>query len=605
MPDAYSGSPSLDRTRTARTFGIRAAGDRAFRALTLATLAWTFVLVVVGVIVRVTGSGLGCPDWPLCHGSPIPPLEPTAIIEYSHRLSAALSILLISLTAVVAWTRYRDDRQIVMLATLAVALVVGQSLLGAITVVLELPETVVTAHLAVAEALLATLTLLAVRAFRLERPLVRPRVLYVATALAVYVLILSGAYVRGSGASLACIEWPLCGPSNLGLTDYRGLLNPAASQQIQMAHRYFAALVGLLVAWTCWTAWREGRRALAAAGGALFATQVLVGAAYIASTGAALFQGAHLALASATWCVLVALAAASAHEALEERASLRDLVTLTKPPIIALLLVTALGAMFLAAGGAPPLGATLAVLVGGTLGAGGANALNHYFDRDIDEVMQRTRRRPLPAHRVSPRDALSFGVALVVGAFAVLALFANLLAAALVLAAAIFYVLVYTLWLKRTTTQNVVIGGAAGCVPPLVGWAAITGDLSLPAYVLFAIVFFWTPAHFWALATLIRDDYDRAGIPMLPVVYGERATAWAILLYAIATVALTVLLFVTRAAGGVYLAAALALGALFIAYATQYLRDVARSSARRVYVYSILYLAGLFAAMIVDAALRA
>src|ERR671934_227150 len=275
-----------------------------------------------------------------------------------------------------------------------------------------------------------------------------------------------------------------------------------------MAHRYFAALVGLLVAWTCWTAWREGRRALAAAGGALFATQVLVGAAYIASTGAALFQGAHLALASATWCVLVALAAASAHEALEERASLRDLVTLTKPPIIALLLVTALGAMFLAAGGAPPLGATLAVLVGGTLGAGGANALNHYFDRDIDEVMQRTRRRPLPAHRVSPRDALSFGVALVVGAFAVLALFANLLAA-------------------------------------------------------------------------------------------------AILLYAIATVALTVLLFVTRAAGGVYLAAALALGALFIAYATQYLRDVARSSARRVYVYSILYLAGLFAAMIVDAALRA
>ena len=260
--------------------------------------------------------------------------------------------------------------------------------------------------------------------------------------------------------------------------------------------------------------------------------------------------------------------------------------------------------MFLAAGGAPPLQPALAVLVGGALGAGGANALNHYFDRDIDEVMSRTRRRPLPAHRISPRDALAFGIALVVVAFAVLAIFANLLSAALVLGAAVFYVLVYTLWLKRTTTQNVVIGGAAGCVPPLVGWAAVTGDLALPAYLLFAIVFFWTPAHFWALATLIRDDYDRAGVPMLPVVYGERATGWGILLYAVATVAFTVLLFVTRAAGPLYLISALVLGAIFIAYATQYLLDAARASARRVYLYSIVYLAALFVAMIVDASLR-
>jgi protoheme IX farnesyltransferase len=299
----------------------------------------------------------------------------------------------------------------------------------------------------------------------------------------------------------------------------------------------------------------------------------------------------------------VALAAASSLGAVQ-RPSARDLAALMKPPIIALLLLTALGAMFLAAGGPPPVGPTLAVLVGGALGAGGANALNHYFDRDLDEVMSRTRRRPLPSGRVTPGDALSFGFALVVASFAVLGLFANLLAASLVLGAAIFYVLVYTLWLKRTTTQNIVIGGAAGCVPPLVGWAAVTGDLALPAFVLFAIVFFWTPAHFWALATLIRDDYDRAGVPMLPVVYGERATAWSILLYAVATVALTVLLFATRAAGGLYLVLALALGVAFIAYAVQHVRDAARASARRVYLYSILYLAAVFGAMILVASAR-
>src|SRR5919204_5953548 len=187
MPDAYSGSPSLDRTRAARTFGTRAAGDRAFRALTLATLAWTFVLVVVGVVVRVTGSGLGCPDWPLCHGSPIPPLEPNAIIEYSHRLSAALSILLIGATTVVAWTRFRADRQIVTLATAALVLVFVQAALGAITVAFELAQQFVSWHLATAEALLGVLTLLTVRAFAPQHRLARPRVIYAVSAAAVYV----------------------------------------------------------------------------------------------------------------------------------------------------------------------------------------------------------------------------------------------------------------------------------------------------------------------------------------------------------------------------------------------------------------------------------
>ncbi len=573
------------------------AKARSFRVLALLSLAWTLVLVVVGVVVRVTGSGLGCPDWPLCHGSPIPPLEPNAIIEYSHRLSALLSVVLIVASAVAAWTWFRASRQVVGLASLAVVLVIVQSLLGAITVWLELPETFVTAHLATAEALLGLLALLVVRAFRPDLVLRSPRVLYAMTALSVYLLLLTGAYVRGAHASLATRDWPISLP----------LLPEPSPIATQLAHRYVAALVGGLVIVCAFAAWREGRRPLAAWVAGLFVIQVVVGGLYLWSDGAALLQGAHLAVASALWCVLVALAAVSSRipeRSADRGASVRDLVSLTKPPIIALLLVTALGGMFLAAQGTPPLIPTLAVLVGGTLGAGGANALNHYFDRDIDEVMTRTRRRPLPGGRVEPRDALAFGIALVVASFAVLALFANLLAAAITAAAAAFYVVVYTLWLKRTTTQNIVIGGAAGCVPPLVGWAAVNGDLSLPAYLLFAIVFFWTPAHFWALASLLREDYDRAGVPMLPVVYGERATGWGILLYAVATVALTVLLFTTRAVGMLYLAVAVALGIVFVAYAAQYVRHAQRATARRIYLYSMAYLAALFVAMIVDASVR-
>jgi protoheme IX farnesyltransferase len=565
-------------------------------ALAVLSLIWTFVLVVLGVVVRVTGAGLGCPDWPLCHGRLIPPLEPGPLIEYAHRLSAALSVALVAGTAVVVWARRRGDRQMVGLAGLAVGLVFLQVLLGAITVWLELPETWVTAHLATAEALLGVLTLLAIRALRPAGSLRSPRVLYATTALALYTLILTGAHVRGSDASLACLDWPLCLP----------LLPAPGPLAIQLVHRYMAALVGALVAVCAVVAWREGLRFLAGAAAALFAAQVLIGAGYLSTAGSPLLQGAHLAFASAAWCVLVALATRSSLAAERERRgpALADLVALTKPPIVALLLVTAIGGMFLAAQGTPPLVPALAVLAGGALAAGGANALNHYFDRDIDELMARTRRRPLPGGRVTARDALAFGVALNVVAFAVLALFANLLAAAITLGAAIFYVLVYTLWLKRTTVQNVVIGGAAGCVPPLVGWAAVRGDLALPAYVLFAIVFFWTPAHFWALALLIREDYDRAGVPMLPVVYGERATAWGILLYAIATVALTVLLFTTRAVGLLYLAAAVGLGALFVGYAVQYVRDARRATARRIYLYSLVYLAALFLAMIVDTSLR-
>ena len=282
-----------------------------------------------------------------------------------------------------------------------------------------------------------------------------------------------------------------------------------------------------------------------------------------------------------------------------------DYVTLTKPPIIMLLVLTALGGMFLAAQGVPPLGLALLVCAGGALGAGGANALNHYWDRDIDLKMGRTCQRPLPAHRIAPANALAFGILLNVAAFALLWAGVNLLAAGLTLAATLFYVFVYTMWLKRSTPQNIVIGGAAGSIPPMVGWVAVTGSLSIPAFYLFAIIFLWTPPHFWALALLIQKDYEQAGVPMLPVVSSREYTATNIFVYSLVLVGASLGFALTWVVDWIYLGAAIPLGAIFIAFAWRLTRPSPNKKwarhARHVYLYSLLYLGLLFAAMMVDA----
>ena len=264
------------------------------------------------------------------------------------------------------------------------------------------------------------------------------------------------------------------------------------------------------------------------------------------------------------------LAAATYRGEPAPRASWRDYVTLTKPRIMSLLLITGLCAMFVGAQGAPRASLVIVTMVGLALACGGASALNHVLDRDIDKLMgARTRARPLAAERMPASRALEFGLTLSAFSFVLLASLVNVLAAVLALVGNLFYVLVYTRWLKRTTPQNIVIGGAAGAVPPLVGWAAATGNLTLPALWLFLIVFFWTPPHFWALALLIRRDYEAARIPMLPVVRGVRETTRQIVLYSLVLVAITVVPFVWGTLGLVYLGAALALGGAFLLLAVQ------------------------------------
>jgi heme o synthase len=430
------------------------------------------------------------------------------------------------------------------------------------------------------------------------------------TAFMLFTVGLSGAAVQAVGASWACgAEFPDC--NGLGALPFGR--DPLAD--IQLYHRLLAYVGFGLVLWLAIEARRtQGRVAhvprtalvllgATALDGAIGAVSVSVGVPPIGEI-------AHMVVTALTTSAAVVLVVLShranvlvAPEAARSQGArlLTAYVQLTKPRVMSLLLATTATAMVIAARGMPDLGILVATLVGGALMSGGAGAINHYVDRDIDPLMGRTAWRPIPSGVISPGNALRFGVALAVIASVVLLVFVNPLAMVLAQIGLLGYVFIYTLWLKRSTPSNIVIGGAAGAIPPLVGWAAVTNEVSsLTAWYLFAIIFFWTPPHFWALSLLIRQHYERAGVPMLPVVRGERETRRQIILYSLLMVGLTLVLSPFGMMGPIYFAAALLLGGLFIHYAIRLWREPTRGSARRLYLYSILYLFALFTAMAVD-----
>jgi heme o synthase len=606
-----------------------------FTRLALLAAATTYVLVVIGAIVRGTGSGMGCPDWPTCYGAWIPPLgDNAAWIEWIHRSVAAIVGLLVVAVAVGALLWKRHSKALVGASIAAVALTGFQAWLGKITVETNNAGEWVFAHLAAAMLLLGLLAFIAVGShYRPPAPSrgssQRLTLLLAFTAASVYALLLFGAQVTAIGAGFVFPDWPLFGGQVI--PEWSADPTFANMEMSHFLHRFVAAVVGVIVLVAAWASLRAARRGvpggqavLALVGGAaaLYAMQIIVGAAQIWTELAPWAVALHLAIGAAIWGLLAASVfvayyearlTRSSVEASEERAaeqpapppsSLRDrvgaYVALTKPRIIELLLVTTLPAMVLAARGIPPLDLVVWVLVGGTLAAGAANAINCYLDRDIDELMTRTRRRPLPAHAVAPESALVFGLVLAVVAFGVMVWFTNLVAAFLTLIAMAFYVVIYTMLLKRSTPQNIVLGGAAGALPPVIGWAAVTGDITLPALLLFAIVFYWTPPHFWALSLRLRRDYEAARVPMLPVTHGVPETTRQIALYSVLMVALTLVFFAAAQMGLVFLAGALLLGGLFLMLAFAMWREGTDRRAVRLYRYSITYLTALFALVALD-----
>lgn len=594
------------------------ARGNGLRYLLLAAAITILLMMAAGGAVRVQEAAQACPDWPTCYGQWGIPEPVQARVQVLHRALAGLSALMV--WGATGWVllRHRAQKRLSVPLALASALMVAQVALGAGLVVRGADDGMPTLHLLLALPAQALVVFATVSSFYLQRgnlaaARLRPRSpfarLSVITAVAVLALMVSGAWVTASDAGQACSGWPLCAG---------GLPNQPLGW-LAFGHRIVTLAAGGLSLALFLRAWRSQRSQpviLSAASGAfiLLAGQVLIGGLKVARGFPTDLVGLHSVMSAGLWGVLAVLVSAviwvgrsaedealEAAEVLSARGRFKDFILLNKPIIVVLLLVTTYAGMVVAGKEIPGAALTFWTMLGGALAAGGASALNQYIDRETDKAMQRTQNRPLPGGRLKPAEGLAYGLAACLAAFFLLAGFVNLLAAVLSLAGMVYYVLLYSVWLKHLTVQNIVIGGGAGAIPPLVGWAAVTGGLDIPALFLFAIVFLWTPPHFWALALVRRNDYARGGVPMLPVVRGEVETRKQVLIYTFELVALTLLMPLFKMAGSVYLVSALVLGGWLIHTAWKVFKQGGNKTAWKMYRYSSMYLAFLFLALMVDA----
>jgi len=621
--------------------------QRHLKSYLLAASVVVFLLVVTGGMARATETGGACVDWPTCFGRWTPP-QGSAVLDYTHRAITALSLPFV-LAAAWAARRYpASDRWSRRLIDGAVGILALQVALGAWMVLgQESPTWISSLHLGLSLIMLGLLVAATVGEYvngrRTTDDLLRQRRshsafgrrptgqalrggrrtddeyrvsfaspfarLSLVTLAALALLLISGAVVASTGAAQACPDWPLC--DGLSLPDsMAGWLN--------FGHRGIVLITGVLVLALLRRAWISQRSqtpvlVASTAVGVLFFAQALMGARLVEGFPPHLLV-LHQASAAAAWAVMVAqvtltgLAGRSGEDERREALAaggrqglLRDFLMLTKPIVVALLLVTTYAGMVIGAKSWPSLELAFWTLLGGFMAAGGSGAINQYIDRYDDLKMQRTQKRPIPAGRLTPGEGLAFGVGMALASFYLVAALVNFLAALLTLAGIIYYVLLYSLLLKKTTVQNIVIGGGAGAIPPLVGWAAATGALNIPSLFLFAVVFMWTPPHFWALALVRRLDYARAGVPMLPVVRGEAETRWQIFLYTLELVGLTLLLPLFGLGGSVYLVGAAALGGWLLLAAWKVWKQGGNRVAWKMYRYSSMYLAFLFMVLMMDA----
>ena len=601
-----------------------------FRTIALAAAIILYALIVTGGIVRVTGSGGACPDWPTCFGQWTPPPGQSASIDYLHRLATFLAVPVVLAGLVVAWRRYRNQAWIFRSLLVATGLLAAQVALGAAIArgVFPVGRSWLDAlHLGLSLLALGSVLLATAMVFYLTRteektshgvnearqgkrlvfrsPFARLSLL---TLGALIFLLVSGTLVAGSQSTTACPGWRVCIPA---------ITNGIFAAWINLAHRLMVPITSLLMAVLFFKAWRTQRTQTpilvsTTAAAVLFFAQALLGAKLVAGFPAYLLA-LHEATAVAVWAALVVQVttvgiaarteedeAAEAAQATGRKGLMKDFLALTKPIVVVLLLVTTYAGMVIGARAWPPFWLTFWTLLGGFMAAGGSGAINQYIDRFDDFKMQRTQKRPIPAGRLTAGEGLAFGVLMALSSFYVMVAFVNLLAALLTLAGIIYYVLLYSIFLKKTTVYNIVIGGGAGAIPPLVGWAAATGNLNIPSLFLFALVFLWTPPHFWALALVRRKDYARAGVPMLPVVRGEKETRWQIFLYTIELVVLTLFLPVFGLGGSIYMVGAGLLGGWLLLAAWKVWKQGGNKVAWKMYRYSSMYLAFIFLVLMID-----
>lgn len=586
-------------------------------------------MILWGAFVRATHSGAGCGShWPTCNGEVIPfaPRIET-VIEFTHRTSSGIALLLVISLVVWAYRAYGSSHVVFKLSAWSLVFTLTEALLGAGLVLFQLVAddrsamraVVMPTHLVNTFLLLATLALAAWSAATDRRIRLRQQGA-VGWAIGIAIFLTVALAATGAIAALGDTLFPAASLREGVLQD----LSPTAHFLLRLrplhplvagsVGLYLLLFAGLLVHFRPSDPVRRMARVICV----LFGVQLVVGVVNMLLLAPVSMQLVHLLLADLVWVALVLIIAEACavgvdhvekvhpagvvaiDAALPERASWKDYVALTKPRVISLLLFTTLTAMVIAAGGWPGTVLFLAVAIGGYMSAGAANAINMVIDRDIDVRMERTSLRPTVTQRISSRNALLFAYLLAGGSFALLWGAANLLTAMLAFAGLVCYVIVYTLYLKRRSWNNIVIGGAAGAFPPLVGWAAVTGDLNWFAWCLFWIIFLWTPVHFWALALLIKDDYAKAGVPMLPVVHGERVTVIQIAFYAVLTAAISCMPLVLGEVGRIYLVAALALNAFLLLRSAQLFQKPDRPHASSLFKYSMTYLALLFLAMAVD-----
>jgi len=590
---------------------------QSYQYLLLSATIITFLLIVMGNVVRVSNAAYACPDWPTCYAQLSYPGDVGARLQFIHRVLSGLAGVITIIAAILTRIRFHRWRLMSWPIYLATVLMLAQIISGAFIVWQPSLTILSTSHLGLAILALGleiAATMVVFHHIRfssqgdrlsLQAPFTRLGLLCLT---AILLVLVSGALVVNSRDSQDCLVWSSC---NSGLP-YNSL------GWLQLVHLAGTGAASILMVVQFIHAWRTQRSqivTLSAATGAfiILMGQILVGVLKVNRGFPADLIGLHASSATALWAVQVVvvisagLAArtkedekAEAGYTLPLRQRLKDFFLLNKPIIVLLLLVTTYAGMVVGGRRLPEAGLAIWTLLGGALAAGGSSAINQYIDRDLDRAMQRTSKRPLPSGRMTPAEGLAYGVGACLLSFFLIAGFVNLLAAILSLAGMVYYVLIYSIWLKKLTIQNIVIGGGAGAIPPLVGWAAACGSLNIPSVFLFAIVFLWTPPHFWALALVRRNDYARVNVPMMPVVRGEKETRTQIFVYTLELVGLTLLMPILKLAGGLFLVSASVLGLWLIYASWKVLRKGGNKTAWKMYRYSSMYLGLIFLALVLD-----